>query len=177
MVGLMKTMFSPNGGVVNNIIQAFGFESINFFMEKGWFRSIYVGSSIWQSFGWGSIIYLATMAGIDTQLYEAAHMDGAGRFRCMWNITLPSIRPTIVIMLILRLGRLLSVGFEKIILMYNPATYEVSDVISSYVYRYGILQANYSFGAAVDLMNSLIALALILITNRISQKVSDTSLW
>ena len=177
LVGLMKTMFSPNGGVVNNIIQAFGFESINFFMEKGWFRSIYVGSSIWQSFGWGSIIYLATMAGIDTQLYEAAHMDGAGRFRCMWNITLPSIRPTIVIMLILRLGRLLSVGFEKIILMYNPATYEVSDVISSYVYRYGILQANYSFGAAVDLMNSLIALALILITNRISQKVSDTSLW
>lgn len=177
LVGLMKTMFSPNGGVINSILALFNIEPINFFMEKTWFRSLYVGSSIWQSFGWGSIIYLATIAGIDTQLYEAAHMDGAGRFRCMWNITLPCIKPTIVIMLILRLGRLLSVGFEKIILMYNPATYEVGDVISSYVYRYGILQANYSFGAAVDLMNSVIALILILITNRISQKISDTSLW
>ncbi|MEE0809628.1 ABC transporter permease [Blautia sp.] len=177
LVGLMKTMFSPNGGVVNNILMSMGMDPINFFMEKSWFRPLYVGSSIWQSFGWGSIIYLATMAGIDTQLYEAAHMDGAGRFRCMWNITLPCIRPTIVILLILRLGKLLSVGFEKIILMYNPATYEVSDVISSYVYRYGILQANYSFGAAVDLMNSIIALILILITNKISQKISDTSLW
>lgn len=177
LVGLMKTMFSPNGGVINNIIELFGGESINFFMEKGWFRPLYVGSGIWQGFGWGSIIYLASIAGIDTQLYEAAHIDGAGRFRCMWNITLPSIRPTIVIMLIMRLGRLLSVGFEKIILMYSPATYEVSDVVSSYVYRYGILKANYSFGAAVDLMNSLVALVLIVVTNKISQKLSDTSLW
>ncbi len=177
LVGLMKTMFSPNGGVVNSIIEAFGGEPINFFMEKSWFRTLYVGSGIWQGFGWGSIIYLATIAGIDTQLYEAAHMDGAGRFRCMWNITLPCIKPTIVIMLILRLGRLLSVGFEKIILMYSPATYEVSDVISSYVYRYGIMQANYSFGTAVDLMNSVVALVLIVITNKISQKVSETSLW
>lgn len=177
LVGLMKTMFSPNGGVVNNIIGAFGAEPINFFMEKSWFRTLYIGSGIWQGFGWGSIIYLAAIAGIDTQLYEAAHIDGAGRFRCMWNITLPSIRPTIVIMLIMRLGRLLSVGFEKIILMYSPATYEVSDVISSYVYRYGILNANYSFGAAVDLMNSVVALVLIAVTNKISQKLSDTSLW
>lgn len=177
LVGLMKTMFSPNGGVINNIIGMFGAEPINFFMEKSWFRTLYVGSGIWQGFGWGSIIYLAAIAGIDTQLYEAAHMDGAGRFRCMWNITLPSIRPTIVIMLIMRLGRLLSVGFEKIILMYSPATYEVSDVISSYVYRYGILNANYSFGAAVDLMNSVVALVLIVVTNMISRKLSDTSLW
>ena len=177
VVGLMKTMFSPNGGVVNSLLSMFGVDPINFFSEKGWFRTLYVGSGIWQSFGWGSIIYLASMAGIDPGLYEAARLDGAGRFRCMWNITLPAIRPTITILFIMRLGKLLSVGFEKAILMYSPATYEVSDLISTYVYRYGILKANYSFGAAVDLMNSVVALILIFIANKICQKVSDTSLW
>ena len=177
VVGLMKTMFSPNGGVVNSLLSMFGVDPINFFSEKGWFRTLYVGSGIWQSFGWGSIIYLASMAGIDPGLYEAARLDGAGRFRCMWNITLPAIRPTITILFIMRLGKLLSVGFEKAILMYSPATYEVSDLISTYVYRYGILKANYSFGAAVDLMNSVVALILIFVANKICQKVSDTSLW
>ncbi len=177
VVGLMKTMFSPNGGVVNSLLSMFGVDPINFFSEKGWFRTMYVGSGIWQSFGWGSIIYLASMAGIDPGLYEAARLDGAGRFRCMWNITLPAIRPTITILFIMRLGKLLSVGFEKAILMYSPATYEVSDLISTYVYRYGILKANYSFGAAVDLMNSVVALILIFVANKICQKVSDTSLW
>ena len=177
VVGLMKTMFSPNGGVVNSLLNMFGVDPINFFSEKGWFRTLYVGSGIWQSFGWGSIIYLASMAGIDPGLYEAARLDGAGRFRCMWNITLPAIRPTITILFIMRLGKLLSVGFEKAILMYSPATYEVSDLISTYVYRYGILKANYSFGAAVDLMNSVVALILIFVANKICQKVSDTSLW
>lgn len=177
VVGLMKTMFSPNGGVVNSLLSVFGVDPINFFSEKSWFRTLYVGSGIWQSFGWGSIIYLASMAGIDPGLYEAARLDGAGRFRCMWNITLPAIRPTITILFIMRLGKLLSVGFEKAILMYSPATYEVSDLISTYVYRYGILKANYSFGAAVDLMNSVVALILIFVANKICQKVSDTSLW
>ena len=177
VVGLMKTMFSPNGGVVNSVLSMFGVDPINFFSEKSWFRPLYVGSGIWQSFGWGSIIYLASMAGIDPGLYEAARLDGAGRFRCMWNITLPAIRPTITILFIMRLGKLLSVGFEKAILMYSPATYEVSDLISTYVYRYGILKANYSFGAAVDLMNSVVALILIFVANKICQKVSDTSLW
>ncbi len=177
VVGLMRTMFSPNGGVVNNILAAFGVDPINFFSEKAWFRTLYVGSGVWQSFGWGSIIYLASMAGIDPGLYEAARLDGAGRFRCMWNITLPAIRPTIIILFIMRLGKLLSVGFEKVILMYGPATYEVSDLISTYVYRYGILKSNYSFGAAVDLMNSVVALVLIVVANKICQKVSDTSLW
>ncbi|GMQ59166.1 ABC transporter permease subunit [Vallitalea sediminicola] len=177
VVGLLKTMLSPNGGAINNIIEFLGGQQINFFMEKNWFRTLYVSSGIWQGFGWGSIIYLATMAGINPQLYEAARMDGAGRFKCMWHVTLPGIKPTIVVLLILRLGRILSVGFEKVILMYNPKIYETADIISTYVYRYGILKANYSFGTAVGLMNSLVALMLIVITNKISKKVSDTSLW
>lgn len=177
VVGLMKTMFSPNGGVINSILGMFGVDPINFFSEKSWYRTLYVGSGIWQSFGWGSIIYLASMAGIDPGLYEAARLDGAGRFRCMWHITLPAIRPTITILLIMRLGKLLSVGFEKAILMYGPATYEVSDMISTYVYRYGLTKANYSFGAAVDLMNSVVALILIFAANKICRKLSDTSLW
>lgn len=177
VVGLLKQMVSPTTGVINSLIQALGGEPINFFMEKDWFRTLYISSGIWQSFGWGAIIYIAAISSIDTQLYEAAKMDGSGRFRCMWHVTLPGIRPTIVILLILRLGSLLDVGFEKVLLMYNPGIYDKADIISTYIYRAGIEQSNYSLGTAVGLMNSVIAFILIIVANQISKKVSETSLW
>lgn len=180
VVGLLQSLLSPSSGVVNEIITKItGGEPINFFMEPKWFRTMYIGSSIWQEFGWGSIIYLASLSQVDTQLYESAHLDGAGRFRCMWHITLPAIKPTIVTLLILRVGNMMSVGFEKVILMYNEGTYETADIISSYVYRTGLGSANpnYSFGAAVGLFQSVIGMILIIITNTISNKLTETSLW
>lgn len=178
IVGLMKQLFSPTSGIVNTVITSFtNGESINFFMEEQFFIPLYVGSGIWQDMGYNAIIYIAAIAGIDPGLYEAASIDGAGRFRKIWNITLPSILPTISILLILKLGSLLEVGYEKILLMYNPNIYEVSDVISTYVYRSGIQSANYSFGAAVGLMNSIVALILIVVSNKASNKLSGNGLW
>jgi putative aldouronate transport system permease protein len=138
---------------------------------------IYVLSGVWQSIGWGSIIYLAAITNIDPTLYEAAQVDGAGRFRQILNITLPGMAPTIIILLILRLGQMMTVGYEKIILMYNPLTYSSADVISTYVYRVGILQANYSFSAAAGLFNSIINFTLLVLANQISKRFSETSLW
>lgn len=177
VVGLMKQMFSPTTGIVNRIIEMMGGEPINFFMQKEWFRTLYVGSGIWQGFGWSAIIYIASIASIDQQIYEAARVDGAGRFRCMWNITLPGISPTIIILLILRIGKILEVGYEKVLLMYNPGTYETADIISTYIYRAGIEKTNYSLGTAVGLMNAVVSFVLIIFTNRLSQKVSDVGLW
>lgn len=177
IVGLFKQFLSPTSGIVNTVIKVLGGTPINFFMESEWFRVLFVGSGIWQTFGWSSIIYLAVMTNIPPSLYEAASIDGAGRFKKMWHITLPSMRPTIMILLILRLGRLLTIGFEKVLLMQNPSTYEVSDVISTYVYRAGIQQAQYSFASAVGLMNSLVAVVLILSANKISKKFTETGLW
>lgn len=174
--GIIKD-FTSTDGVINDIIEFLGGERTNFLMIPEWFRPIYVGSGIWQGVGWGSIIYLAAITNIDPQLYEAATIDGASRWKQTWHITLPGIVPTIVILLILRLGGLMSVGFEKIILLYNSATMETADVISSYVYRRGLLDFDYSFSAAVGLFNSVINLILITSANRLSRKVSETSLW
>lgn len=174
--GIIKD-FTSTDGVINDIIEFLGGERTNFLMIPEWFRPIYVGSGIWQEVGWGSIIYLAAITNIDPQLYEAATIDGASRWKQIWHITLPGIVPTIVILLILRLGGLMSVGFEKIILLYNSATMETADVISSYVYRRGLLDFDYSFSAAVGLFNSVINLILITSANRLSRKVSETSLW
>ncbi len=174
--GIIKD-FTSTDGVINDIIEFLGGERTNFLMIPEWFRPIYVGSGIWQEVGWGSIIYLAAITNIDPQLYEAATIDGASRWKQTWHITLPGIVPTIVILLILRLGGLMSVGFEKIILLYNSATMETADVISSYVYRRGLLDFDYSFSAAVGLFNSVINLILITSANRLSRKVSETSLW
>ncbi len=132
---------------------------------------------IWQEIGWGSIIYLATLAGIDQELYEAASIDGAGRFKQALHITLPGLMPTIIILLILRMGRMLSVGFEKIILLYNPATYETADVISTFVYRRGLQDLDWSFSSAVGLFNSVVNFALLIMANKMSQRMDKTSLW
>jgi putative aldouronate transport system permease protein len=168
--------FLKTDGIVNQIITAFGRAPIPFMMKASWFRTIYVVSDIWQSVGWGSIIYLAAIAGINPELYEAATIDGAGRLKQMWYITITSIAPTISILLILRIGSLLSVGYEKIILLYSGSTYETADVISTYVYRQGLVNADFSFGTAIDLFNSVVAFVLVFTANAISKRVGETSL-
>lgn len=169
--------FSMKNGLINTIISWFGGEKANLLLNADLFRTIYVSSDIWQQIGWGSIIYLAALAGVDTQLYDAATIDGAGRWHQMLHVTIPGIMPTIVILLILQIGGMMNLGLEKIILLYNPMTYETADVISSFVYRKGILEANYSYSTAVGLFNSVINFMLLVLANRISRKVNDTSLW
>jgi putative aldouronate transport system permease protein len=177
VAGLLYTFLSPSVGFVNAILTALGGKEVDFLREPSWFRFLYVGSGIWQEMGWGSIIYVAGLASIDVQLYEAADMDGAGRLRKMWSISLPGILPIVVTMLLLNLGRLMTVGFEKVFLLYNSATYETSDVISTYVYRSGIMDQQYSFAAAVGLFNSVVTLVLLTGFNWISRRVSEYSLW
>lgn len=174
--GLVKT-FVSKGGVILSLVQALGGGDIGLLARPEWFVPIYTLSGIWQEIGWGSIIYLAALSGIDQELYEAAKIDGANKWRQVLHITIPGIMPTIIIMLILRLGSLMSVGYEKIILLYNESTYETADVISTYVYRVSLLRAQYSFGSAIGLVNSVINFIIVMVSNKISAKVSDTSLW
>ena len=138
---------------------------------------MYVLSGIWQGVGWGSIIYFAALTNIDSQLYEACEIDGGGRLRQVWNITIPGILPTIIIMFIMRMGSILNVGYEKIILLYNPVTYKTADVISTYVYRKGLLESNYSYATAVGMFNSVVNIVFLVAANKISRIISDTSLW
>ena len=153
VVGLLFNFLSPIDGVVNVFLKSMGKDAVNFMSEPGWFRTLYIGSNIWQNFGWDSIIYLAALSSVDPQLYEAAQIDGAGKFKQMLHVTLPAIMPTIIILLIMNVGNIMNVGFEKIILMYSPATYETADVISTYVYRRGNLGSHFSFSASLGLVN------------------------
>lgn len=177
VVGIMKIILNPTDGIVNMLIGKLGGTPVNFFSEASAFRWLYVISNIWQNFGWDSIIYFAAISGVSPDLYEAAIVDGAGRWKKMWYVTLPCISPTIIVLLIMRIGWLLSVGFEKIILMYNESTYETADVISTYVYRAGLLNADFSYGTAIGLFNCLVSLCLVLFANYVSRKVSDTALF
>ncbi len=177
IVGIMRSIFAADGGIINEMIMFFGGESIAFFNESSWFRTLYVGSSIWQHVGYNSIIYLAAIASIDPQLYEAAKIDGASRMQCVYKITLPSIVPTIAVLLTMRFGSILGVGFEKILLMYSPATYEVSDVIATYVYRVGMLEKDFGYSSAVGLFNNIVAIILLTGGNFFSKKVLKESLW
>jgi putative aldouronate transport system permease protein len=177
IVSMFVQFLSPTRGLVNNIIAAFGGERIYFLGDPRYFRTVYTIMNIWRTVGWGTIIYLAALTGINPELYEAAIIDGCGRLRQTLYITLPGIASTIIIMLIFRVGDLLSVGSEAILLMYNPAIYETSDVISTYVYRRGLVEAQYSFGAAVGLFNAVIGLFLVGITNALAKRYSETSLW
>ena len=173
----MIMSFTNSGGFINEIAQFFGYSGKPMLSNSGLFVPIYVISAIWQGMGWDSILYIAALAGINQELYEAAEIDGAGRFQQLLHITLPGIAPTIVIMFILRMGSLMNVGYEKVILLYNPLTYQTADVISSYVYRMGIEKMSYSYSTAVGLFNSAINVLLLIITNWFSKKVSDTSLF
>nr|WP_245238054.1 ABC transporter permease subunit [Paenibacillus etheri] len=171
--------FTKPGGIINSLLLGIGLisEPIQFLILPEWFRTIYVGSGMWQSLGWNSIIYLAALSGINPSLYEAAVVDGAGRWKQLMNITLPGILPTVLILLILNVGTLLNVGWDKIILLYNPGTYVTADVISTFVYRRGVMEENYSFSAAVGLFNSVINFTLLVLANRISRKTTESSLW
>jgi putative aldouronate transport system permease protein len=177
VVGMLTNFLSPVGGIVNLMIGKLGGKSINFMIKPEWFRPLYIISGIWQEAGWGSIIYLAALSGIDTQLYEASIVDGANKWKQLWHISIPGILPTIIIMLIMNLGHILSIGYEKIILMYNTSTYETADVINTYVYRRGILSGEYSFGTAVGLFQSAINFVFVIAANRISKRVTEVSLW
>jgi putative aldouronate transport system permease protein len=169
--------FLARDGVVNQIIAAGGVEPIPFMIIPEWFRFVYVGSGIWQQAGWESIIYLAALSAINPELYEAAVVDGAGRWRQTLSITLPGIAPTIIIMLIMRMGRMMNIDLEKVLLLYNPQTYETADVISTFVYRKGLLEKSFSYSTAVDLLNSAINFVMLLLFNRLSRKITRTSLW
>ena len=176
LVGMIKMLFASNG-IVNDVIQWMGGEPIYFLIAPRWYRTLFIGSGIWQGLGWSSIIYLAALTGIDPQLYEAAEIDGANRLRQTWHITLPGIMPTIIMLLILRMGSILGVGYEKILLLYNETIYETADVISTYVYRKGLIEANFSYSTAVGLFNSIINVVFLVGTNLISKKVTDIGLF
>lgn len=169
--------FTTTDGLINAILVHFGVQPTNWLTRPEWFRTIYISSGIWQSVGWDAIIFLAALSGIDPNLYEAAKIDGAGRWKQMVHITLPGIAPTIVILLILNIGGLMSVGAQKIINLYNPLTWETSDVISSYVYRKGLQDAQYSFSTAVGLFESVIGFGLLVFANWLSRRVTNESLW
>ena len=175
MCGIITDFFSTNG-IMTKLFVAFGGGAKNYLGQPEFFRSIYVGTNVWQGFGWGSIIYLAALTSINPELYEAASVDGANRFKKLLIITIPGIMPTIVIMLILRMGQIMNVGFEKTFLLYGPSTYETGDVIASYVYRRGMVGAQYSFSTAVGLFQSTINLFLLLFANFLGRKYSSTSI-
>lgn len=177
MVGIIMQMLDPRLGLVNKFIQTLGGRPINFMGQAKMFQSIYVWSGIWQNMGYASIIYIAALSSIDPQLEEAAVIDGASRLQKIWYIDIPGIMPTAVILLILNAGQIMNVGFEKIYLMQNPLNMTTSDVISTYVYRVGLIQARYSFSAAVGLFNSVINMILLVAVNQIARKVGETSLW
>jgi len=168
---------SPSSGIINKIIAALGFEKIYFLILPEWFRTIYVVSDIWAQMGYEAIIYLAAIAGISPTLYEAARVDGASRLRSMWHITIPSILPTILIMFILKVGNMMRIGYEKVLLLYTPTTYEVADVFSTYVYRKGLLDSNYSYAAAVGMFEALVAMVMILSANYLSRKLGGKGIW
>lgn len=175
--GMIIDFLSPRSGLINTIVRACGGKPINFLSMPQYFRTIYVASGIWQEFGWNSIIYLAALSGVDQQLYEAARIDGAGRWKQLLHVTLPAIQPTIVLLLIMSLGNIMSVGFEKIILLYNSSTYETADVISTYVYRMGLQSMRYSYSAAVGLFNSFINIIVLVIANTLSRRITGSSIW
>ncbi len=177
VVGMVVTFLSPSTGLVNNILAGLGFSRINFLTEPSYFWIIYTVMTIWQTAGYSAIIYLAALTGIGSELYEAARIDGAGRWAQLFHITLPGLTPTIVLLFLMKIGRVLDVGYETIVLMYNPSIYSTSDVIGTYVYRRGILNGEYSFASAVGFFQSIIGLLLVLLANRIARKTSETSLW
>ncbi|MEF3311809.1 ABC transporter permease subunit [Paenibacillus sp. GYB004] len=177
VAGMVIMFLSPSGGMVNKIIESLGFTPIHFMVNPELFRSIYVTSEIWQHVGWETIIYLAALTSIDPALYEAADIDGASRWNKLWNVTLPGIAPAIIILFILNVGRVLEIGFEKVFLLYNPATYSTADILSTYVYRTGLINGNFSYAAAIDMFTGVICLIFIYSANALSRRMSETSLW
>jgi putative aldouronate transport system permease protein len=177
MVGMIFLFTSPSSGLINKIIEAFGGKAVHFTAEPGWFVPMYVISEIWQSTGWGSILYLAALAGVSPELHEAALVDGANKFQRVWHVDIPGILPTIVIMLILNAGKIMNVGFEKAYLMQTSLNIDASEIIATYVYKRGVLKAQISLSTAVGLFESVINMILVLTVNWISRKVTESSLF
>ncbi|MFD1881383.1 ABC transporter permease [Paracoccus pacificus] len=177
IAGIVITAFSPSAGIVNTVLEWLGFDAVYFLTKPEWFRPIFVGTGIWQEAGFQSIVYLAAIAGVSPTLYESAVVDGASRWQMMWKITLPCILPTIIIMLIIRIGNMLEVSFEMIILLYQPATYQTADVVNTFIYRQGIQGGQYDLAAAAGLFNAVVAFVLVIGANTIARRYSRTSLW
>lgn len=176
IIGMVK-VFTSRTGIFNNLLELLGKEKIMFFTRPEWFRPLYIGSALWQGIGWGTIIYLASLSNVSLELYEAAILDGANRFQRVWHVTIPAIIPTVTILFILNIPGIIGSDTEKILLMYSPQTYETADVIGTYVYREGIEGGNFSYSAAVGLMLSCVSFILLFVTNWVSKKTSENSLW
>lgn len=177
MGGLLINLLSMDNGVVNQAIVALGGEPIGFLTDESYFRSTLVGSMIWKEFGWNTIIYMAALAGVNPQLYEAAWMDGANRWRRIWHVTLPCIRTTIIILLILRIGNMMEAGFEQIFVLYHPGVYRTSDIIDTYVYRIGLVDGRFSLAATVGLFKSAINFTLLVFANRLARRMGEQGIF
>jgi putative aldouronate transport system permease protein len=179
IIGIMMQMMNPTFGVINHVIKSLGMESVNFFGKPEYFKSLYVWSGVWQQAGWGTIIYLSALAGIDTQQHEAAIIDGANKIQRIWYVDIPGILPTVIILLILNVGNIMTLGFEKAFLMQNPLNLQSSELIDTYVYKVGLASQmpNFSYSTAIGLFQSVIGFILIVLVNQISKKISETSLW
>ncbi|WP_409345160.1 ABC transporter permease [Paenibacillus sp. MBLB4367] len=175
--GILLMFLSPSTGLINDLLKEWGLKPISFLTSNDWFRSILVSSEIWKDVGFGSIIYLAAIAGIDPHLYEAATMDGAGRWRRMWHITVPSIMNVFVLLMILKVGHILDAGFSQIYVLYNSLVYKTADIIDTWVFRRGLEQMQYSYATAVGLFKSVVGLILIFVTNKIAKKFGQAGIW
>jgi len=175
--GIVVKLTASNGGITTILNSLSGVKNDSLLNHSGNFLPVYILSGLWQTLGWNSIIYLAALAGINQELYDAAKVDGANRFEQVLHVTLPGIAPTIIVMLILKMGKIFDVGYEKILLLYNPMTYDVADVINTFVYRKGLLEAQYSYSTAVGLFNSLVCFVLVMLTNKLTKKLSGMGLW
>lgn len=176
IVGIIRT-FTEREGLFNKIVSLFGVDPIVFLSEPSWFRTIFISTNIWQGIGFGTILYLAALSSVDPTLYDVANIDGASRWRKVLNINWPQIKPTTIILLIFSVSGILGTDFQKVLLLYSPDTYEVADVIGTFIYREGIIGARFEYTTAIGLFQSLIAFILLIVTNLISRKVSETSLW
>lgn len=177
LVGMLFLFLSPTSGLVNTVRRSMNQDVIFFMAEAGWFRHLFVISGIWQHFGWGSIIYLAALSSVDPSLHESAIIDGASRVQRIFHIDLPSVIPTAVVLLILQMGRIMDISFEKVLLMQTPLNMDTAEVIATYVYKVGLLNSQFSYAAAIGLFNSLINIVLIITVNRMARRVGETSLW
>jgi len=174
---MLILFLSPSVGIINNVIKSFGGDAINFMAEEKYWRHIYVWSGVWQGMGWSSIIYISALAGVDYQLHEAAIVDGANKLQRIWYVDLPSIKPTIIMLLILQIGSLMGVGFEKVFLLQNDLNMSESEVISTYVYRVGLINTDYGYSTAVGLFNSVINLLLLVAANQLCKRLTKESLF
>ena len=177
LAGIVIQMLSPSTGIVNAIIKFFGGEPIYFMSSKGWWLVVFIISGIWKESGWGTIIYLAAISGVDAQLYEAAQIDGAGKLRQIWHITMPAIKPTIVILLVMRMGSMMDVGFDQIYMLSNDYVRDVADVFSTYIYRMGIENIRYSYTTAIGLFQSIVNLILLAGTNWVAHRLGEQGIW